>query len=143
MTEYTYPKVTSGYRWNLLKRCLWEVGIEPTCIGDRDIITYLQFDRDLTTTEKTTLDTIMSGDPQNPPTTGIRLSIKDLWGGTNGGEDFEAFKVACNLPNLRMFYIESTPGSGVVDRICLWHPTALTNTQKNAIKTQFANLYIG
>lgn len=143
MAQYNFPKITTGYRWNLLKRCLWEIGVEPICIGDDSQGTYLQFDRNLTLAEEATLNTIMSGDPQNPPSTGVRLSIKDLWGGTNAGENFEAFKIACNLPNLRIFYIESTPGSGVVDRICLWHPTALTNTQKNAIKTQFANLYIG
>lgn len=143
MVQYNFPKITTGYRWNLLKRCLWEIGVEPTCIGDDSNGTFVQFDRSLTTTEEATLNTIMSGDPQNPPSTGVRLSIRDLWGGTNAGENFDAFKIACNLPNLRIFYTESTPGSGVVDRICLWHPTSLTNTQKNTIKTQFANLYIG
>lgn len=143
MTQYSYPIVTTGYRWNLLKRCLWEIGIEPTCIGDMSDQTYLQFSRDLSANEKSILDTIMSGDAQNPPSTGVRLTIKDLWGGTNSGENFEAFRTACGLPNLRLYYTESVAGSGVFDRVTLWHPTPLTTSQKNAVKAAFANMYLG
>lgn len=135
--QYNYPKITTGYRWNLLKRCLWEIGIEPASIGDMGEQTFLQFSRDLTAQEKTLLDTIMSGDPQNPPSTGVRMIVRDMW------EDLEVLKTACGLPNLRLFYTESVPGSGKVDRVCLWHPTALTNTQKNAVKTAYTQMFLG
>lgn len=79
----------------------------------------------------------MSGDPQNPPSTGVKVLIRDVW------EDLEVLKTACGLPNLRLFYVESVVGSGKFDRVCLWHPTALTNTQKNALKTAYTNLFIG
>lgn len=138
MTTYPYPKVSSGYRWNLLKRCLNEVGLEPTCVSDVNEETWLEFSRSLTTIEKTALDTLMAGDPQNPPTTGVKIVIKDIW-----EDGFEKFITAAALPNLRLYYSESIPGSGKIDRITLWHPTALTNTEKNRIKTAFTSLYIG
>lgn len=134
---YYYPKVQGGYRWNMLKRCLWEVGIEPIATSDIGEQTVLTFSRELTVAEKTALDTLMADNPTLPPSTGVRVTIRDLW------EDFEGFKVACGLPNLKIFFVENVSGSGAVDRIQLWHPTPLTNTEKNRVKTAYNNLWIG
>jgi hypothetical protein len=135
--DYYYPKVSGGYRWNMLKRCLWEVGIEPIGSGDIGEQTCLTFDRELTTTEKTKLDNLMADNPTFPPSSGVTVVIRDLW------EEFEGFKTACGLPDLRIFFVEATTGSGIVNRIKLWHPTPLTATQKTNVKTAYQNLWIG
>lgn len=136
MAQYNYPKVTNGFRWNLLQRCLHEIGMEPG-VGDMGDDTFIVFPRELTAAEKTILDNIMANDPQNPPPTGVRVNIKDIF------ETFNELKATVNLPNLRIYCTEAVPGSGQVNRITLWHPAPLTNTQKNAIKTAYANLFLG
>jgi hypothetical protein len=133
---YYYPIVTTGYRWNLLKRCFYEVGMEPTVVCDIGEQTALTFARELSEAEKGKLDTLMADNPQLPPTKGVavQFTIEDIW------EKFTQFRVAAGLPNLKLYYAESVPGSGNVDTIVLQHPTALTNTQKNNVKTAYNNL---
>jgi hypothetical protein len=134
---YSYTQVSGGYRWNMMRRCLLEVGIEPISIADSDGQTHLTFSRELTTEEVANLTTLMADNPTFPPSTGVRVLIRDLW------EEWDAFKVACGLPDLQIFYHESTTGSGKVDRIQLWHPTPLSTAQKNAVQTAYRNLWIG
>jgi hypothetical protein len=134
---YYYPIVTGGYRWNMLRRCLLQVGLEPIAIGDAGEQTYLTFSRELTQGEQSNLDTLMADNPTFPPSTGVRVLIRDLW------EEWDQFKVACGLPNLQIFYHESTTGSGKVDRIQLWHPTPLTQAQKDTVRNTYRNLWIG
>jgi hypothetical protein len=133
--NYYYPLVVGGYRWNILMRCLHEVGIEPSGISDMNDQTVIQFSRALTTTEKAALDVLMNSNPSYPPTTGVGVTVIDIW------EDFDGFKAACNLPNLKLYYTESVVGSGKIDRLYLWHPTSLTNGQRNALKTAYTNLF--
>jgi hypothetical protein len=135
MFTYYYPQVQGGYRWNLLQRCLHEVGIEPMGISDVGEQTVIQFSRELTALEKTKLDTLMADNPTFPPSTGVGLIIKDIW------ENFEAFKADCQLPGLRIFYTAAQPG-GAIDQIYLWHPTTLNTQQKNRVKTAYSNLFI-
>lgn len=134
---YTYPLVTGGYRWNMLKRCLYEVGLEPINSGDAGEQTYLTFERELTAAEKTALDTLMADNPTYPPTAGVsaQFLVDDIW------EKFLQFRTACGLPNLKLYYTESVPGSGKIDSIVLQHPTPLTNTQKTSVRDAYRNLF--
>lgn len=136
--KYYYPKITSGgYRWNLLKKCLWEIGIEPIGISDVGEQTILEFSRELTQEEKSLLNDIMANDPQNPPSYGERLFVKDIQ------EDISDIKNETGLTKLRLFFTESVKGSGNVDRLCFWHPTPLTQVQKNKLRTAYTNLFLG
>lgn len=134
---YYYPLVTTGYRWNLLKRCLWEIGIEPVCIADSGEQTFLEFSRELEAEEKFILDGIMLDNPQHPPSGGDAVTIVDVW------EEFEQFKQVCGLPDLCLFYGEAVEGSGNINRVILWHPTALSDEEKQLVKTAYNNLLIG
>lgn len=135
--NYEYPKVTGGYRWVLLQRCYYDVGMEPVNVCDIGDKTMVSFSRELTTTEKAALDTLMADNPQHPPSGGVSVQIRDLW------EERVGFIAATGLPNLRIFYKEAVAGSGVVNRIVLWHPTPLTTTQKTAVRDAYRNLWIG
>lgn len=131
------------YRWNLVQRIKAEVSTTITSISDIGEETWIEFSQSLTAAQKTTLDTIMaSADPCAPPTTGnIVVTVKDLWGGEDGA-NFEAYKVACGLPNMRLFYKESDPVNkpGIVDLIVIWNPAPLTTAQKNTMKNEYAKL---
>jgi hypothetical protein len=135
--RYQYQQVQGGYRWNMLQRCLNEVGVEPIGSGDIQIdgnmVTYLEFSRDLTDTEKTALDTLMASNPTLPPTGTARVKIKDIY------ERLPDFIAASGL-NIKLYYSESTLGSGKVDTIELHTASPLTSTQKNKIQTAFAGL---
>lgn len=134
-TTYWYPQVSGGYRWNMLQRCVYQVGLEPINTGDANGQTYLTFSRALTTTEKANLDALMADNPTFPPSTGVGLIIKDIY------ENWASFKADTQLPNLQLFYSQSTSG-GAVDQIYLWNPTALTTAQKNRVKTAYSNLFV-
>lgn len=148
MATYTYsPSLSTAhpdcYRWNLVQRIKAEVSTTVTSVSDIGEETWIEFSTTLTQTQKTALDAIMaSADPCGPPATGnVVVTVKDLWGGEDGA-NFEAYKIACGLPNMRLFYEESDPVNkpGITDLIVLWNPTALTNTQKNTLKNEFAKL---
>lgn len=135
MSAYYYPLVVGGYRWNILQRCTSEVGVTPNDISDLGDQTVMGFARDLTTVEKTKLDTLMADQPSFPPKGGGGFIIKDIW------ENFAKFKTDANLPNLQLYYSQST-GTGTVDQVYLWNPAPLTNSNKNNIKTAFNNLIV-
>lgn len=142
MASYSYAKMNNGFVWNAVRRIKDEVCDAIQAVSNLDEQTVIEFSRELTLTEKLALDLLMSGGPNKPPAAGTTLLITDLWGDENGN-NFEAFKAACGLPGLRLFYTESVAGSGTFDRIALWHPMALTNGQKNTIKSQYAKLFLG
>jgi hypothetical protein len=132
--QYTYPKVTGGFRWNALKRCLNEIGIEPISMCDVEGTTFLQFDRKLTAEEKSGLDALMQDDPQYPKKGHTVLKIVDIW------EQFDEFKKNAGLPDLRLYYSETVEGSGLVDQIELQHPTPLSSEQIEQIKQAYISL---
>lgn len=129
--NYSYPLVLTGFRWNLLKRCLYEIGIEPIGISDVGKETVLTFSRKLTLLEKDKLDTLMDNDPQNPPSYGTHLYVVDIQ------ENLSIY------PGLRLFFTESIKNSRSFDRLCFWHPDKLTQEQKDRIKQAYFNLYLG
>lgn len=135
MTEYKYPQIdrTVGYAWNIKRRCFYEVGIAPTGSGDSGGFTFLNFDRDLTPTEKTALDTLMASNPSLPPSGTVRVKIGDMW---NKLAQFNASSGA----DFKLYYSQSVPGSGVVDTLELHTDTPLTAQQKNKVQNAYANL---
>jgi hypothetical protein len=132
--QYTYPKVSGGFRWNALKRCLNEIGIEPVSMCDVEESTFFQFDRELTVEEKSGLDALMQDDPQHPKKGETVLKIVDIW------ERFDDFKRHAGLPELRLYYSETVEGSGLVDQIELQHPTPLSSEQIESIKQAYISL---
>lgn len=139
---YFYPQVTTGYRWNLLRRCQIALGLIPI-IGDSEGQTFLEFEFELSPAQKLILDNVMATNPQNPPPFGVQLRIRDLYGDVVNGANFITFKAAVGLPDLNIFYVESIPNSGFFDQIALWNPTPITTEQENAIKQAYFNLFIG
>jgi hypothetical protein len=134
---YEYAGVTgSGFRWNMLQRIEYEVGVVPESCwdsgGDVGLRTYVQFTAALTVPQKAALDLLMAGTPMQPPIpAGTRFKVKDLW------ERRLELQTALGR-TIRIFYSESTPGSGVFDEIELHiDGTALTNAQKNTLKNTF------
>lgn len=136
MTTYYYPKVVTGYRWNLLKRCLYEIGVEPSCIGDMEEQTYLQFENGLTEEQKSTLDNIMINDPQNPNPSWQGAEIKDL------EAVLDEVRQSTGV-NLMVFYVESVKDSGIYDRIKLCSKESLTDEQKAKVEAAYNNLFVG
>lgn len=134
-SKYSYPKVQNGYRWNLLKRCLYEIGIEPTCIGDMGDTTFLQFGRELLPNEKKILDSIMNNDPQNPNPSWDMVVVKDL------EAVIEEVRKETGLM-LMPFYIESEKGSGIYNRIAFCYQDKLTQEQRTIIKKAYHNLFV-
>ena len=130
---YYYPKVQGGYRWNLIKRCLHKVGIEPVNTSDIEDQTCIEFDRDLSDEEKTNLDALMLDNPTKPPASTCRVKIQDIW------EKLAQFNANTGL-NIKIYYSESNPGSGVIDTIELHTDTPLTLAQKTKITNGYGNL---
>lgn len=154
MATYTYsPSIATKdpycYRWNLVQRIKGEVigtatNTVLTSVSDIGEETWVEFSAELTAAQKTALDTLMaSANPCDPPSSGVVVvSVKDIWGGEDGA-NFEAFKVAVGCPQLRLFYDNSDPlKPEIIDVITMWNPVALTNTQKNAIKSEFGKLIL-
>ena len=134
--EYKYPQIdrTVGYAWNALQRIEQEVGLRPTVIGDSSGFTYVTFSRELTPGEKTILDTLMAGNPTLPPTTaGTKFVIRDVWSQKSFIETQMGFPY-------RVYYSQSTPGSGIVDEIQIHFDQTLTTQQRNKILTEYAKL---
>ena len=133
--EYKYPQIdrTTGYAWNIRKRCLNEIGIEPTGTGDSSGFTFLNFSRELTPTEKTALDALMASNPSVPPANTCRIKIGDMW---NKLAQFNASSGA----NFKLYYSQSVPGSGNVDTLELHTDTPLTNQQKTKVQDAYKNL---
>lgn len=132
--DYIFPQVVGGYRWNLLKRCLHEVGIEPSCVSDVGEKTIVQFDRALSDAEVEALDALMNDNPTYPPSnSGTVLTVDDIW------EQFSAFKQNAGV-DLKMYFSEKDPGSGNINQIELHSTEVLTQEQKDSIKTAYANL---
>jgi hypothetical protein len=134
--QYNYPKVTNGYRWNLLKRCLYEIGIEPECVGDMGDQTFLTFSRELDDRELHTLDGIMSNDPQNQNPLWDSVIIKDL------EAVIEEVREETGIL-LMPFYTESEKGSGVYNLISLCSKETFTDKQKETIRNAYHNLFVG
>jgi hypothetical protein len=135
---YDYPSaVAGGFRWNMIQRIEFEVGVVPESCwdsgGDVGLRTFVQFTAALTVPQKAVLDLLMAGTPAQPPIpTGTRFKVKDLW------ERRAELSVALGR-TIRIYYSESTPGSGVFDEIELHiSGAALTNAQKNTLRNTFA-----
>jgi hypothetical protein len=135
--KYQYPQVQGGYRWNMIQRCKNEVGIEPISSGDFQLDgvwqTYLEFSRDLTEVEKGKLDVLMTSNPTYPPSGTKRFSLDDIW------EKLQSFNTAAGT-SFKLYYNESTPGSGIIDTLELHASAPLTTAQKNKAKTAFTSL---
>lgn len=128
MVQYSYPKIMTGYRWNFLQRCKYELGIDKVGIGDMgEEETVISFDEELTDEQKAILDNIMDNDPQNPNPEWDSVEIVDL-------------EYAAKDMGLMIFYVESVKGSGVYDRIKLCSKTTI---DRNKAKEEFSNLFLG
>ena len=134
--EYKYTQIdrTVGYAWNALERIEQEVGLRPTAIGDSSGLTFVNFSRALTEQEKTTLDTLMASNPTLPPTnTNTKFVIRDVW------TQKSFIETAMGLP-YKVFYSQSTPGSGVVDQIEIQFSKVLTTQERNKIISEYGKL---
>lgn len=137
--EYKYTQVSGGYRWNMVMRILNEVGIKPTMTGDTPdgsggMNTVIRFDRELTETEKATLDVVMASNPTKPPVaSGTVLKIKDIWNHLND------FKLATGQ-DFKLYYSESVPNSGVVDTIELHASKTLSTQERNKVLSEYSKL---
>lgn len=139
--EYSFPQVdrTVGYAWNMSQRILNEVGIKPTMTGDvpdgsSSMKTVINFDRELTPTEKATLDVVMASNPTLPPVaSGTVLKIKDIWNRLND------FKLATGL-DFKLYYSQSVPGSGNVDVIELHASKTLSTQERNKTISEYSKL---
>ena len=134
--EYKYSQIdrTVGYAWNAMERIEQTVGLRPTMVGDTGGFTVVQFSRELTEPEKALLDTLMAGNPTLPPTpVGTRFVIRDIWSQKSFIETQMGFPY-------KVFYSQSTPGSGNVDQIEIHFDQTLTTQQRNKIISTYANL---
>ena len=133
--EYKYPQLdrTTGYAWNAMQRIEKEVGIRPTAFGDSAGSTFVNFSRELTTEEKTILDTLMAANPLLPPTTGgTKFLIRDVWNQKNLIETQMGFPY-------EVFY-SSSQGNGVIDQVELHFSKTLTTQERNKIIGEYAKL---
>jgi hypothetical protein len=89
--QYEFPLVIGGYRYNLLKRCLHEVGIEPLGCGDVAGKTVLNFARNLTALEQEKLCNLMDNRPTYPPVSETVFKILDI------GEFLDYFVQVCGI----------------------------------------------
>lgn len=139
--QYFYPQVQGGYRWNMLQRIINTIGIEPINSGDMEMngsmVTFIEFSAPLTEANKTLLDGIMATNPTfPPPTTNSVYQIKDIW---ETRQEFST-KVG-NLP-FKIYYNESVPGSGNIDRIEMHFAKTLGSAEKNKVVDEFSKLMI-
>ena len=134
--EYKYSQIdrTVGYAWNAMERIEQTVGLRPTMVGDTGGFTVVQFSRELTEPEKALLDALMASNPTLPPTpVGTRFVIRDIWSQKSFIETQMGFPY-------KVFYSQSTPGSGNVDQIEIHFGQTLTTQQRNKIISTYANL---
>jgi len=136
---YKYPQVIGGYRWNILKRCLKEVGVEPLYVGDMPensiLYTFVVFSAPLTAPQEAALNTLMSNNPQFPPSPGAntRFIIKDIY------EFFDQFEADVGV-GLDIYFSETVPGSGEINRIEIIANKAMTNAEKNKLRNAYSSL---
>jgi hypothetical protein len=136
--NYSYPQVQAGYRFNMTERITQEVGIAPigTCdesAGDT-MMTTITFADPLTDDQKAKLDALMADNPTFPPTTsGTVFKIWDIY------ERLADFNAQCGT-ELRIYYSESVPGSGVIDQIELHAPTTLSDSEKARVLSAWAGI---
>jgi hypothetical protein len=125
MNQYSFPKVSGGYRWNLLKRCLYEIGLEPTACHDSENTTVLIFSRALTAKEENALEVLMQDNPCMPPKSTTVFKIADI------GEFIEAFNQQCGM-NLKLFCSENN--------LELHTDTQLTPEEKSKVVDTYKSL---
>ena len=134
--EYKYPQIdrTQGYAWNALERIEQEVGLRPTAIGDSSGATFVTFSRELTAPEKILLDALMASNPTVPPTSAnTKFVIRDVW------TQKSFIETAMGLP-YKVFYSQSTPGSGIVDQIEIQFNKVLTTQERNKVISEYSKL---
>lgn len=129
--QYSYPKISGGYRYNLLKRCLHEVGIEPIGCGDVGEETVLQFDRGLTTSEQFCLDVLMRHNPTFPPASKTVFKIVDI------GEKLDWFNKQTGIE----FTLYCT-GDGVIDILELHTSEVLTQSEIEHVIQVFSQMIV-
>ena len=123
----------------MTQRIFNEVGLKPTMTGDSPdgaggMKTVINFDRELTPTEKSILDVVMASNPTQPPVaSGTVLKIKDIWNRLND------FKLATGL-DFKLYYSESIPGSGNIDQIELHAPKILSTQERNKTISEYSKL---
>lgn len=132
--QYFFPQVTTGYRWNLLKRCLYEMGVEPLSICDMNDQTVLEFHDELDAFQKDALEEIMKTDPQNANPEWDFVELLDI------EAVIDMFREQTGI-FVMPFYAESEKGSGVFDRIRLCVKGKLTDAQKLMLYTAYCNLF--
>jgi hypothetical protein len=135
MTIYYYPTIgNSGYRWNALQRVHNAIGIEPIGLGDVGEQTYLQFDRELTEAEQTTVTAVMADNPTYPPaTTNTVFSLLDVWNRR------QEIATELGLP-YDLYYNESVQGSGDVDTIEIHFKKELTAEEIQRVYDNYPRL---
>jgi hypothetical protein len=146
MYKYDYPLITGGYRFNVGLRCQDEVGVFPNQIYDSFLNgekrTFLVFQNEISgtvsgvpVTGAGVLSGLMTtGNPSYPPTpSGTTFVIEDLY------EKFEEFKANAGI-ELKLYYTETTPGSGEIDKLELQADRILTNPEKNSLRGLYADL---
>jgi len=133
---YRYPQVNGGYRWNMLQRIEQEVGIAPSGTSDIQVDetwhTCIMFNRQLTESEKISLDALIENSPTFPPSSPTRFLVKDVW------NQREAIAEAIGIP-YRIFYSQSIPG-GEVDQVELHFDRVLTDQEKVKVREEYASL---
>lgn len=141
-TEYHYYYTYighGGYRFNVIQRCISEVGITPLWVGDLgyndSLATVVAFASQLSAGQISLLDTLMTSNPQYPPSPGTntRYIIKDIY------EFFEQFKIDVGV-DLKIYYSETVPGSGKIDRIEIIANKTMTAQEKNRLRNSYSGL---
>ena len=137
--EYPYYEYDGLGSWTLRRRITKDVGVTPLGVSsfpDQNKLV-VTFDAELTTEQKTNLDTLMAEgaaafDPPNP--TGVSIfSLEDIY------EDFESVRTASNDPGAEIWFRESTPGSGNYDKIEIQFSKSLSVQERKAVGNYYAN----
>lgn len=134
--EYKFPQIdrTQGYAWNAMQRIEQEVGLKPTAMGDSGGATFVNFSRDLDKQEYDILEALMAENPTIPPQSkGEVFVVKDIW---SQKSDIET---KMERP-YRVYYSQSTPGSGKVDQIELHFDASMTPEEVDKVMAEYGNL---
>ena len=135
MKQYLYTQVTGGYRWNMIQRIINEVGIEPKSTCDVGTQTVIEFDQELSSSDKNKLDQVMADNPTSPPSSlGTKYLIKDIW------EKRSDFKTNTGGLNFKLYFTESVVGSKIFDQIELHFDKILSVVEETTVKTEYAKL---
>lgn len=118
----------------MLQRVRYAIGRFPNSSCDVRDNTVLTFVPPLSVGEEALVAAIMADDPTHPPTpVGTVLYVTDIY------ERLAEFSAATGV-TWQIFFDESTPGSGFVDRIVLQADSILPTSVKNKVKTEFSKL---